>query len=230
MSEVTELPRRDWCQLNASLVFVNIQKYQNKPHLAVAVAIPDSVDGQAILVGEDGRIMPPAGYALRWMTELSHQTDATFGDEGTGVWTLVVDNSKTKFYETADGAEYTPAVDKAYDGYGAVPSWLTIIPRPSALHTWVDGAWYADPAALEQKAYDDAKALVDAKVASESARASAKIAPLQDAVELGIATEQETTDYNAWRAYRVFISRVPTQTAYPLAVDWPAAPDATPPA
>lgn len=225
MSEV-QTTLRAWMQLSASLIFVNIQYYESKPHLAVAVPVPEEVDGQAITFLEDGRPVPPEGFALRWVTELSHRTDATFGDEGTGVWSLVADNSKTKFYQTSDGAEYTPAADTEYDGYGEPPAWLTTIPRPSDLYTWVDGAWYADPAALEEKAYNDAKAQVDARVASETARANTTIAPLQDAVDLGIATEQETADYNAWRAYRVYLSRVPTQEGYPLEVDWPEAPDA----
>lgn len=224
MSEI-----RNWYQLNTSLVFVNIQRYESKPNLAVAVAVPAEVDGQAI--GQtDGMPKAPEGYALRWATELSHQSDATFGDEGTGVWFLVADHTASTFYKTDDGAEFKPAADADWDGYGDVPAWLTTEPRPSALHNWVDGTWYADPAALAQKEYDDAKALVDAKVASESAHANTKIAPLQDAVDLGIATEQETADYNAWRGYRVYISRVPTQAGYPLSVDWPVAPDATQPA
>jgi len=147
-----------------------------------------------------------------------------WGEETTGQWTIKEDNRKADLYSTTDGGKFE--IGENYNGLGPVPAWLTTIPRPSALHTWVDGAWFADQSALDQLAYEQTKAQVDAKVASETARASTKILPLQDAVDLGIATEQETIDYNAWRTYRVLVSSVPTQAEYPLAVAWPIAPDA----
>ena len=50
------------------------------------------------------------------------------------------------------------------------------------------------------------------------------IAPLQDAVDVGEATETEFAALNAWKKYRVALSRVPDQQGYPLSIDWPAAP------
>lgn len=51
--------------------------------------------------------------------------------------------------------------------------------------------------------------------------ATTKIAPLQDALELGIATEDEITALNAWKHYRVALNRLDTTTAE---VTWPVAP------
>ncbi|MGE2638326.1 tail fiber assembly protein, partial [Escherichia coli] len=52
--------------------------------------------------------------------------------------------------------------------------------------------------------------------------ASEHIAPLQDAVDLEIATEEEASLLAAWKKYRVLLNRVDTLTAPD--VDWPAAP------
>lgn len=55
------------------------------------------------------------------------------------------------------------------------------------------------------------------------ADAARVIAPLQDAVELGIATDEESQRYSAWRKYRVLLSRVNTNTT-PEA-EWPQRPE-----
>lgn len=55
--------------------------------------------------------------------------------------------------------------------------------------------------------------------------ATDKIAPLQDAVDLGIATTEETASLTAWKTYRVAVNRVPTQPGFPTAIDWPLMPE-----
>ncbi|WP_306674796.1 tail fiber assembly protein [Pseudomonas sp. T8] len=50
------------------------------------------------------------------------------------------------------------------------------------------------------------------------------IAPLQDAVDIGDASETEITELNAWKKYRVALSRVPDQVDYPRSIEWPAMP------
>ncbi len=54
------------------------------------------------------------------------------------------------------------------------------------------------------------------KVASEA------IAPLQDAIDLGIATDKELMQLNAWKQYRVDLNRIDTSTAPDIA--WPEKP------
>ncbi|WP_246316644.1 tail fiber assembly protein [Scandinavium goeteborgense] len=54
------------------------------------------------------------------------------------------------------------------------------------------------------------------------ATASAAIAPLQDAVDLGIATDKEVEQLNAWKTYRVEVNRVDTSTAPDI--EWPSTP------
>ncbi|EON9774816.1 tail fiber assembly protein, partial [Escherichia coli] len=49
------------------------------------------------------------------------------------------------------------------------------------------------------------------------------IAPLQDAVDLEIATEEETSLLEAWKKYRVLLNRVDTSTAPDI--EWPVIPE-----
>ena len=53
--------------------------------------------------------------------------------------------------------------------------------------------------------------------------ANAAIAPLQDAVDLDIATDEEITQLAAWKKYRVMLNRVDTSTAPDI--EWPEGPD-----
>jgi hypothetical protein len=54
---------------------------------------------------------------------------------------------------------------------------------------------------------------------------------LQDAVRLGLATDQEAAalplkqaELDAWCSYRVYLSRIETQPGYPASIEWPVAP------
>ncbi|HAN8783446.1 TPA: DUF1983 domain-containing protein [Escherichia coli] len=49
-----------------------------------------------------------------------------------------------------------------------------------------------------------------------------RLAPLQDAADLEIATEEEISLLEAWKKYRVLLNRVDTSTAQDI--EWPALP------
>ncbi|WPM85265.1 tail fiber assembly protein [Apirhabdus apintestini] len=53
--------------------------------------------------------------------------------------------------------------------------------------------------------------------------ATAAIAPLQDAVDLDIATDDETALLTAWKKYRVLLNRVDSSKAPDI--EWPKAPE-----
>ncbi|EEC3803533.1 tail fiber assembly protein, partial [Salmonella enterica] len=53
--------------------------------------------------------------------------------------------------------------------------------------------------------------------------ANEKIRPLQDAVDLGIATDEEIQKLGAWKRYRVEINRIDTSNL--LDISWPLPPD-----
>ncbi len=52
--------------------------------------------------------------------------------------------------------------------------------------------------------------------------AGTAISPLQDAVELDMATDEEKSRYDAWRKYRVLLMRVDTSLAPDI--NWPEPP------
>ncbi len=55
------------------------------------------------------------------------------------------------------------------------------------------------------------------------AEANNAIAPLQDAVDLGMATDEEKAQLTAWKTYRVLLNRVDTSLAPDI--DWPEKPE-----
>jgi hypothetical protein len=56
--------------------------------------------------------------------------------------------------------------------------------------------------------------------------AALKIAPLQDAVDLNIATEDEKQCLKVWKLYRVKLNRIEQQPSFPAQVKWPKVPEA----
>jgi hypothetical protein len=57
------------------------------------------------------------------------------------------------------------------------------------------------------------------------AQATSAISPLQDAIDIGVATEAEHAMLLAWKRYRVAINRIDQQPGYPSKVVWPERPD-----
>lgn len=70
--------------------------------------------------------------------------------------------------------------------------------------------------------------LVLTQAQDETARlrrmADAAVALLQDAVELGEATEAEAALLIEWKRYRVALSRLAAHESYPNDIDWPVLP------
>lgn len=54
--------------------------------------------------------------------------------------------------------------------------------------------------------------------------ATERIAPLQDAVDLDMATVEEEKTLRAWKAYRVSLNRLSDQQDFPLHATWPEPP------
>lgn len=63
----------------------------------------------------------------------------------------------------------------------------------------------------------------EAERSQRIAEAAEAIAPLQDAVELGIATAEETENLSRWKLYRVMLNRLDVSTAPD--VEWPEKPE-----
>lgn len=54
--------------------------------------------------------------------------------------------------------------------------------------------------------------------------AALRIAPLQDAIDLGTATDTDVANLKLWKSYRVAVNRVPGQVGFPATIDWPTPP------
>lgn len=65
---------------------------------------------------------------------------------------------------------------------------------------------------------------VIAETAQRRTLADKAIAPLQDAVDLGEATEAEISTLKEWKRFRVALTRLPEQAGYPAEIDWPTPP------
>lgn len=70
----------------------------------------------------------------------------------------------------------------------------------------------------------DPLALAQVEAGRLRAIADAAIAPLQDAVYLDDATEDEMLRLTAWKRYRVALNRLPEQAGWPTEIDWPVLP------
>ncbi|WP_256344815.1 tail fiber assembly protein [Pseudomonas gingeri] len=56
------------------------------------------------------------------------------------------------------------------------------------------------------------------------ATAGLRVAPLQDAVDLGTASAADTANLKNWKEYRVAVNGVSAQAGFPTTIDWPAPP------
>ena len=84
----------------------------------------------------------------------------------------------------------------------------------------VDGAlaWVDEPPRTPEQQKSDAANMK----ATLRAKADAEISWRQDAVDAGIATDEETSTLTQWKKYRVLLMRVDTSTAPDI--EWPTPP------
>lgn len=118
-------------------------------------------------------------------------------------------------YSTVTGEE------QQFDELGELPEGLTLEPPPGPFHVWAAGAWALDSAAQTQAKAVEVLTERDSRLRT----AAIRIAPLQDAQELGEATAEEAAALLKWKRYRVDLNRIEQQGGYPHAVVWPSPPD-----
>ncbi|WP_435817083.1 terminase gpA endonuclease subunit [Escherichia coli] len=127
-------------------------------------------------------------------------------------WHLVEDHRGKTVYDVASG-------DALFiSELGPLPENVTWLSPGGEYQKWNGTAWVKDTEAEKlfriREAEETKNSLM--QVASEH------IAPLQDAVDLEIATEEEISLLEAWKKYRVLLNRVNTTTAPDI--EWPVAP------
>jgi hypothetical protein len=188
--------------------------------LAAAVADPSPQESGVFLIPGGAVVAAPpeqieAGKAYR------------FGDNG---WDAFDDHRQQPLYRTTDGARYVPGLPgvdgaAAYVGVGPLPGWLTLLPRPDAWSVWSGDQWGRD----EDAWLAAQRAAFPSQKNERLTQATSRIAILQDAVDLGLATAAEETSLREWRAYRVAVSRL--EAGRGQIPDWPPEPvNVNPPA
>ncbi|GEM_PF-1906505 len=176
------------------------------------------------------QVAPPVGdgKVARWVTELK-LTDHRFGREGTGAWEMVLDYRHSELYTVGTGEQYTVGSELeidgqmvSYDGIGDLPQWLTLQPRPSAFHDWIDGKWVED----EQKRLEYDQTMARSWRDGEIQRVSWMRERHRDEVEQELPitlTEQayqELLDYIQSLRDWPLTESFPSQSERPVAPDW----------
>ncbi|ELP23337.1 Tail fiber assembly protein [Pantoea agglomerans 299R] len=90
--------------------------------------------------------------------------------------------------------------------------------QPSCNYLYSDGVFTAP--FVDAK---DAGFLASSRLSAEMDEANRTITPLQDAVDISIATDEELTRLAAWKRYRVMLSRTDITTAPDIS--WPDKPE-----
>ncbi|EAR7757400.1 tail fiber assembly protein [Salmonella enterica] len=130
-------------------------------------------------------------------------------DSETQTWSLKEDHRGETLYDTITGNQVYISEP------GPLPENVTSVSPDGEYQKWDGKAWVkdeeAEKAAQLRQAEETKNNLL--KMATE------KIAPLQDAVDLGEATDDEKARLLAWKKYRVQVNRVDTSNP-----DWPFRP------
>lgn len=91
------------------------------------------------------------------------------------------------------------------------------------------GEWYS--VELPSETLPSVEELAQAAIDKKNrllASAAPHVAPLQDAVDTGRATDHEVVRLALWKNYRVDLNRIEQQEGFPAVVQWPLSPDEQP--
>lgn len=131
-------------------------------------------------------------------------------DFETQTWRLKEDHRGETVYDTTNG-------NQVYiSDPGPLPENVTSVSPDGEYQKWDGKAWVKDEAAEKTAQLRQAEETKSRLLQM----ASGKIAPLQDAVDLGIATDDEKVQLDEWKMYRVQVNRVK-----PSEPDWPEKPN-----
>ncbi|MCJ2371552.1 tail fiber assembly protein [Pseudomonas sp. RGM 3321] len=125
----------------------------------------------------------------------------------------VVDH-RGPMYRIEDGSE------KDWTSLSAPPESLTSKKWPGKYYVWREVDWVLDEEAQRQALAANALITRDQRLQE----ATTRIAPLQYAEDLGVATEAEQTSLLEWKRYSVKLNRIEQSADYPLQIEWPSLP------
>ena len=128
-------------------------------------------------------------------------------------WVLMTDHrGETAYHKQTKAPEVITE-------FGELPETLTLLSPQSQFDEWNEPAqaWVKDAAAEQAWQLQQ----MELQRNTLMAEANQHIAILADAVDLGIATEDEQASYLAWRQYRVLLNRLDLTKQ---SVEWPPTP------
>ncbi|EHT1068748.1 tail fiber assembly protein [Salmonella enterica] len=130
-------------------------------------------------------------------------------DSETEMWSLHEDHRGETVYDTTTG-------NQVYiSSPGPLPENVTSVSPDGEYQKWNGKAWVKDEVAETAARLREAEGTKSRLLQT----AAEKIAPLQDAVDLEIATDDEKVQLDEWKKYRVLVNRVDTTNP-----DWPDVP------
>ncbi|EKS5956248.1 tail fiber assembly protein [Salmonella enterica] len=124
-------------------------------------------------------------------------------------WSLFEDHRGETVYDTTTGNPIYISEP------GPLPENVTSVSPGGEYQKWDGKAWVKDEAAETAARLREAEGTKSRLLQM----ASGKITPLQDAVDLDIATDDEKAQLDKWKKYRVLVNRVDTSNP-----DWPEQP------
>ncbi|EKN9113267.1 tail fiber assembly protein [Salmonella enterica] len=130
-------------------------------------------------------------------------------DSETQTWSLKEDHRGETVYDTTTGNQVYISAP------GPLPENVTSVSPDGKYQKWDGKAWVKDEAAETAARLREAEGTKSRLLQM----AAEKIAPLQDAVNLGLATDDEKVQLDEWKKYRVLVNRVDTTNP-----DWPDVP------
>lgn len=166
---------------------------QSTEFLQVGVSIPANACTDKPLTAKKGYVVCRNSQLTGWEYLADHR--------GETVWNV----------RTGTGQQITVL--------GDYPADTTIYPPSTPYDKWNGERWVTDEAARTAAEIAEATAKKVALIKG----AAEKIDPLQDAVDLDMATDEEKSRCDAWRKYRVLLTRVDTSLAPDIS--WPEPPE-----
>lgn len=138
----------------------------------------------------------------------------------------------TLFYSAATGGFYDDTLRADYEAAGSWPTDLVAVTdeqydllmqgQQSGQQIVADEAGQPTLADPPEPTREEVIARADSEKRALMEAAAAAISPLQDAVELEMATAEEQARLTAWKKYRILLSRIDPADAPDI--DWPTPP------
>ncbi|CNK56000.1 tail fiber assembly protein [Yersinia frederiksenii] len=156
--------------------------------------------------------LPASGYADSPVLPTEQDKAVRRNDAG-NAWEIVADlRGKVAYSTETNQPEEVRFI-------GELPDTLTLLAPNTDFDKWNGAKWVTDKVSQKAAAVQEA----EEKKTRLLNTAAAKIAPLQDAVDTGLATDEEKEQLIAWKTYRVLLNRIDTSKAPDI--EWPVAPE-----